>query len=373
MRLLCSWNPGCSDTLNSVAYYINLLQGSMGSELTKLIDNTPCGGSCEPEAAVCKQQRSPNPAAPHPDCGDWLWRGKPHPHGDSSWGWSGTLVVHDVTVGGVNVTATCPVDSGYSCTQPVCIDAAPYCHLSSPAGVRARQICPRTCGCHLPRSTLALLLPESGCPFRCRKITVYRDALAAMPCEDAALNDTAYNGFLDNWQLNANTWPKDWRESSSVFIDLFRRFGCDYLNMNALPDGYVMPASQPLFWPANFGVGVSPCVENGYYYPVKPMSYFCPVACGCRAGDNDCPDSCPARNDQRNSLGQVDYSSLEPNPSPRNVPEFPVRWRTAFDTFEPQPSASSHSHRALCRLLLSSMCCSGESRCSNRWQTFGRL
>lgn len=24
-------------------------------------------------------------------------------------------------------------------------------------------------------------------------------------------------------------------------------------------------------------------------------SYFCPVACGCHAGDPHCPDSCPAR------------------------------------------------------------------------------
>ena len=80
-----------------------------------------------------------------------------------------------------------------------------------------------------------------------------------------------------------------------MFIDLFRRFGCNYLNMNGLPENYTMPPEQPLFWPANFGVGVNPCIINGYYYPVKPMSYFCPVSCGCRAGDLHCPDTCPAR------------------------------------------------------------------------------
>ena len=96
--------------------------------------------------------------------------------------------------------------------------------------------------------------------------------------------------------------------------------------MNGLPENYTMPPEQPLFWPANFGVGVNPCVENGYYYPVKPMSYFCPVACGCRAGDKHCPDTCPARHDTANALGQVDYSGLDPNPSPRNVPSFPWRY-----------------------------------------------
>lgn len=35
--------------------------------------------------------------------------------------------------------------------------------------------------------------------------------------------------------------------------------------------------------------------ENSYH-PVKPLSYFCPVACGCRSGDAHCPDACPARN-----------------------------------------------------------------------------
>ena len=50
-----------------------------------------------------------------------------------------------------------------------------------------------------------------------------------------------------------------------------------------------LPAYPPLF------AGVNPCVEGGIFFPVKPLSYFCPVACGCRSGDPHCPDSCPAR------------------------------------------------------------------------------
>ena len=90
-------------------------------------------------------------------------------------------------------------DNGYDCSQPNCNDARPYCSESSAAGVRARQICPVTCGCDQPRSSLALFLPESGCPRVCRKSTNYRTALATIPCTDVAVNDSRYVAFLDEW------------------------------------------------------------------------------------------------------------------------------------------------------------------------------
>ena len=37
------------------------------------------------------------------------------------------------------------------------------------------------------------------------------------------------------------------------------------------------------------------CVEHGAYYPIKPLSYYCPQACNCHAGDAHCPDTCPQR------------------------------------------------------------------------------
>ena len=48
-----------------------------------------------------------------------------------------------------------------------------------------------------------------------------------------------------------------------------------------------------VFPPYIFGVNL--CVEGGTHMPVKPLSYFCPVACGCRSGDVHCPDACPIR------------------------------------------------------------------------------
>ena len=128
-------------------------------------------------------------------------------------------------------------------------------------------------------------------------------------------------------------------ESGLVYIDLFRRFGCKYLNLNGLPENYTMPPEQPTFWVANFGVGVNPCTENGYYYPVKPMSYFCPVACGCRAGDRHCPDTCPLRLELSvNTLGQLHYSGLDPNPSPLNVDGFPWQYASRSPPSSPPPA-----------------------------------
>eukprot|EP00966_Prymnesium_polylepis_P219468 5077518-Prymnesium_polylepis.2 len=45
-----------------------------------------------------------------------------------------------------------------------------------------------------------------------------------------------------------------------------------------------------------FVFGVNPCVEGGGAFPAKPLSYFCPIACGCRSGDAHCPRTCPKRN-----------------------------------------------------------------------------
>ena len=221
-----SWNPACSDTINSVAYYINLLQGSMGTEIQRRNRFNPdaystCNGGCrDPEKPICRA-------------------------------------------------------SG-QCDAPNCNDVEPYCQEGSIVGLRARQICPVTCGCDQPQSTLALFLPESGCPDRCKESTNFRTALATIPCEDVAIDDPGFVGFLQHWHDVADNWPKDWKASGQVFIDLFQRFGCAYLNMNGIPENYTMPASQPLFWPANFGVGVNPCVTNGYYYPVQANLLFLP-------------------------------------------------------------------------------------------------
>ena len=79
---------------------------------------------------------------------------------------------------------------------------------------------------------------------------------------------------------------------------------------------------------APFLFGINACVEDGLFFPVKPLSYFCPVACGCRSGDPHCPDGCPARNE--------------------STPDCPDEWRLSgpqgvahMDWFNPSPYRTS--------------------------------
>ena len=46
-------------------------------------------------------------------------------------------------------------------------------------------------------------------------------------------------------------------------------------------------------WPYTYGGNM--CVEEGAWFPIKPLSYFCPVACACASGDPHCPTSCPEK------------------------------------------------------------------------------
>ena len=90
-------------------------------------------------------------------------------------------------------------------------------------------------------------------------------------------------------------------------------------------------------------MGVNPCVENGYYYPVKPMSYFCPIACGCRARDKHCTDRCPSRLNNSDSEF-VDYSGLDPNPSPYNEPGYPWRYSAQTEAERRAAAGAPHAH-----------------------------
>ena len=91
--------------------------------------------------------------------------------------------------GGPPCPATTPLCENGVCVAPTCEQARPYCANSTVAGLRARQLCPITCGCSHPRSSLALALPESGCGERCLQNPIYIDALATLPCTDIELQD----------------------------------------------------------------------------------------------------------------------------------------------------------------------------------------
>ena len=189
-----------------------------------------------------------------------------------------------------------------ACVVPTCTIGAPnsiahHCDKSSVAGVLARRLCPETCGCDAPRSPLALSLPMSGCGDKCVRSGKYLARRMALPCADMLPTDPEFAAFLDNWDLVRMDWPNDWQYGGWNYVEGIRLSGCGFLNnMTAMTEnigpGTGRMGSQG--W-APYLFGINACVEDGTFFPVKPLSYFCPVACGCHAGDPHCPDSCPAR------------------------------------------------------------------------------
>ena len=125
----------------------------------------------------------------------------------------------------------------------VCKDLSLFCNKNSAAGVRARQLCPLTCGCHDPFAPLALSLPGSGCGDQCMRTGAYLDALAGMPCRD---NNTALLQLCDNLDQVKESFPRDWRLGVSAIVTDLRRYGCDYL---AFGTDRLPPNSTVVFQP----------------------------------------------------------------------------------------------------------------------------
>ena len=105
---LRTWNPGCSDVIDMMGAYQDLIQGAFASS----VPADECGG-CPFNAPLCLQ-------------------------GD--------------------------------CIVPTCSAMQRFCQKSSISGVRARQLCPHTCQCNVPRGSLVLSLPQSGCGEFCWRV-----------------------------------------------------------------------------------------------------------------------------------------------------------------------------------------------------------
>ena len=171
------WNPGCFDVLNVPAGYQNLLEGAMG-DAVGTANRSACGSAngCTADAPMCHEG---------------------------------------------------------ACVKPTCTLVKSYCHKNNVAGVRARQLCPQTCGCDQPRSPLALSLPSSGCGDRCPRSGTYLDALDALRCEDVDVSNPAFTAFLDDWDQARLAWPNDWHLASGLYITALRAHGCGFLGSPA--------------------------------------------------------------------------------------------------------------------------------------------
>jgi hypothetical protein len=164
------------------------------------------------------------------------------------------------------------------CRNMTCEDVKPYCTNDTTTGIRARQFCPVTCNCHNPYSKQVLNSPEYGCPATCEEKEFYDEAMNNRTCEDVAANSSLITKHLNNIDSIVSLWPGLWREQWETMISpIFVAMGCPAVDMIK-------------------SIGVSPfdfCTFGGSLWPVKPISYLCPITCGCdETMVWGCPNSC---------------------------------------------------------------------------------
>jgi hypothetical protein len=171
-----------------------------------------------------------------------------------------------------------------ACVSPLCSNVKQYCFEDTLAGTRARQFCSVTCGCADPFSELVLTAPEYGCPASCDRSVAYNTVMGSLPCADVSPNSAALQAWAQNATLVTKEWPTNWADGVAMETANVVRIGC---------------SSIPFYRE----VGYDWCLFGGNFYPIKPLSYLCPVACGCRDPTRrdqmwGCPSSCalPAAN-----------------------------------------------------------------------------
>jgi len=119
---------------------------------------------------------------------------------------------------------------------------------------------------------------------------------------DISLNGTRWTGFqsfLDKWEDANEAAPLETQKETATDIKYLRKYGCDYLKNSSLWDSmdsyeaWRADARNNSFTarpPTYFGRNL--CVRGRGH---KPLSLWCPEACGCHRGDQDCPLECPER------------------------------------------------------------------------------
>ena len=163
-----------------------------------------------------------------------------------------------------------------TCMAANCSTMHRFCHNASNAGVRARQMCPITCGCTNPSGSLILKTPADGCPSKCIDTLDYQTQLNALTCDDRPRGDPDLQAWVSEFIRLSDSFPYTWAEGArDVFGPLFREYGC-----------YILP----LFWPQKLDF----CDTDGTFYPINGLKTFCPTTCGCTSSDHKCPTSCPA-------------------------------------------------------------------------------
>ena len=112
-----------------------------------------------------------------------------------------------------------------------------------------------TCGCARPTSQIGLTSPEFGCPSNCDRSSAYAREMDSLPCEDSRPGSAELAAWASQVSHAGRDWPPNWSDYLPMFTQSVAQMGCAY--------------------------GKSFCEGSLSNWPVKPMSYLCPVTCGC--------------------------------------------------------------------------------------------
>jgi len=162
-------------------------------------------------------------------------------------------------------------------TVTICSEIQPFCNNDSILGVRARQICPETCGCNDPSSDL-VLTQESGCPSQCTQTEQYLAVRKSRACLEDGSNSPDLMTYLRGLQEVSASWSTEGRAAVAFFSEELQRDGCGVVKKSWFPK-----ATYP--WK-------DLCEDSGGWL-VKPFTYACPISCNCSQNPRPlCPDQC---------------------------------------------------------------------------------
>jgi hypothetical protein len=157
-----------------------------------------------------------------------------------------------------------------------CEDIRKYCDDQGEAGVRTRQYCPETCGCHDPASNLTLVSAALGCPKSCRFSDLYSDKLSHMECADFSPEEPQMINGTDVQALFLSGSMGSW----------FEYYGADF--EAAMQQGGC-PAALRMFRDSWLGDLCEETNSEG----LRPITLVCPETCRCdRSGALLCPPAC---------------------------------------------------------------------------------
>jgi len=167
-----------------------------------------------------------------------------------------------------------------------CTDMKQYCDEDTESGAAARGICPETCGCKSPTSSLVLSAAAAGCPSSCEASFEYQEQLKNAPCKDKTLEELRSSSSF--WSYRAThmveivenaPWPDFIHPMMTHGRDVMLEHGC---------------AAVEMLYQIKGINGMNLCdetVQRGF--PFKSVRMFCPEACNCTAVSPNCPNTCP--------------------------------------------------------------------------------